>query len=465
MEVSPWPSWVASPQMAQKLTETTRRQLSALAVQAQRRNRTPALVAGVARRGELLWDAAIGTADLSDPSVPLGPDTQFLVASNTKTFTAAMIMQLRDEGRLSLDDTVDARLPDSRHPLTVRQLLSHTSGIQREPVGNMWDTLEGPDPADTVENWNAAERVLPPRRLWHYSNLAYMVLGEMVARLDGRSWEDSLTARLLDPLELRRTTTTLVPPHAGLYYVPEFSDVPIEEPVVFTGSTLPAGGLASTVSDLVRWHAFLMDPDPAILSVDTLEEMRQPQITVDSQWDRAYGLGFDLRRKDGAIWFGHTGGAPGGITGAFSHAESRTTSIVLTNQSAAKDPGGAAVGLGSYVLRNDPAPEDPWVPGAEFPEELRGVVGLWFSEGSPAFFSVRQGRLEVRGPQEPDSTPSTVFVRESEDVYRTTTGSERGERLIVHRRPDGTVWQLNWATYPWTREPLGFGQPNDAGQV
>ena len=170
--------------MTSALSETTRRHLSALAVTAQRASRTPALAAGVARRGELLWDAGIGTADLADPSVPLGPDTQFLVASNTKTFTAAMVMQLRDEGRLSLDDRVDARLEGSEHPLTIRQLLSHTSGIQREPVGDMWDALEGPDPADTVENWNAAERVLPPRRLWHYSNLAYMVLGELISRLD-----------------------------------------------------------------------------------------------------------------------------------------------------------------------------------------------------------------------------------------------------------------------------------------
>jgi hypothetical protein len=291
-----------------------------------------------------------------------------------------------------------------------------------------------------------------------------MVHGELIARLDGRPWGDSLAARLLDPLELRRTSTTLVPPHAGLYYVTPFSDVPMEEPIVFSDTTLPAGGLASTVADLVQWHAFLLDPVASVLSPDTVEEMCQPQMTVDARWERAYGLGVYLRRSDGEIWFGHTGGAPGGITGAFSHAESRTTAIVLTNQSAAKDPGGTAVALGSHVLRHDPAPQDPWVPGTEFPEELRGVVGLWFSEGSPAFFSVRQGRLEVRGPQDPDATPPTEFVREAPDLYRTATGPQRGERLVIRRRPDGTVWQLNWATYRWTREPLGFGQPNDAGQ-
>jgi hypothetical protein len=272
--------------------------------------------------------------------------------------------------------------------------------------------------------------------------------------------EESLTARLLDPIGLRRTTTTLVAPHAGLYYVPDFSDVPVQEPVVFTDTTLPAGGLASTVSDLIRWHAFLLDPDDSILHSDTVEEMRQPQLTVGPHWEGAYGLGVFLLRREGEIWFGHTGGAPGGITGAFSHAGSGTTAIVLTNQSAATDPGAAALDLGAHVLAHDPAPAEPWVPGTTFPAELRDVVGLWFSEGSPAVFAVRQGQLEVRYLRAPESAAPTVFVHESADVYRAKTGLERGERLVLRRRPDGTVWQLNWATYRWTREPLGFAQLN-----
>ena len=72
--------------------ETTRRSLDRIAVDAQRASRTPALAAGVAHRGDLLWSAGVGTADLADPSVPLGVDTQFLIASNTKTFTATMVM-------------------------------------------------------------------------------------------------------------------------------------------------------------------------------------------------------------------------------------------------------------------------------------------------------------------------------------------------------------------------------------
>ncbi|WP_249009295.1 serine hydrolase [Conexibacter sp. DBS9H8] len=446
--------------MDHPLSPSTRRSLQVAALAAQRASRTPALVAGVARAGTLLWDTAIGSADLSDPTVPLGADTQFLIASNTKTFTAAMVMQLRDEGRLRLEDPIDLHLPDCARPLTVRDLLAHASGLQREPVGDMWDTLGRLNLEDPVANVNVAEAVLAPRRLWHYSNLAYMLLGSLIARLDGRSWSDSLTERLLDPLGLRRTTTTLVPPHAGLYYVPAFTDVPVPEPLVFTGPTLPAGGLASTLADLVAWHAFLLSPDAAVLSPDSVEEMLAPQLPVDPGGQVAYGLGVFLHRRDGETWFGHTGAAPGGISGVFSHAGSKTTSVLLTNQSAARDPAGTALDLGVRVLAEHPPLPEPWQPGTERPAELAGVLGLWFSEGSPGVFSVAQGQLEFRpGEAHPGEEP-TRFAREGEDVYRSVRGLERGERLLIHRRPDGSVWQLNWATYRFTREPLGFAEPN-----
>jgi CubicO group peptidase (beta-lactamase class C family) len=446
--------------MNDPLSAATRRSLQMTALTAQRASRTPALVAGVARDGVLLWETAIGSADLGDPTVALGPDTQFLIASNTKTFTAAMVMALRDEGRLSLEDPINRHLSGCSQTLRVRDLLAHASGLQREPVGDMWDTLGRLDPEDPVANVNEAEAVLAPRRLWHYSNLAYMLLGSLVAHLDGRSWSESLQRRLLEPLGLTRTTTVLAAPHAGLYYVPEYTDVPVPEPVVFTGPTLPAGGLASTLTDLVAWHAFLLAPEAAVLSPDSVEEMLTPQLPVDTGWQVAYGLGVFLQRRDGETWFGHTGGAPGGISAVYSHAPSKTTAVLLTNQSAARDPAGTALSLGARVLAEHPPLPEPWRPGSERPAELAGILGLWFSEGRPGVFSLRQGELEFRLAEAAPGEEPTRFVREAADRYRSVRGLERGEALLVHRRPDGSVWQLNWATYRFTREPLGFGEPN-----
>jgi len=446
--------------MRYDLSDTTRRTLDRMAVDAQRASRTPALAAGVAHRGDLLWSAGIGTADLADPTVPLGVDTQFLIASNTKTFVAAMIMQLRDEGRLRLDDPVDDLLPGSAHPgVTVRQLLAHASGMQRESVApEFWNTLEIPDAGAFVADWNAAERVLDPHAVWHYSNLGYIALGEIIGHLDGRPWTESLRARLLDPLGLRDTTLEPRPPMTGRYYVSPFTDVPVDEPELFLGILAAAGGLASTVADLARWHGFLLDPDEAVLRRDTVSEMLEPHAIRDDRFSAAHGLGFVIARENGRTWFGHTGGTPGGITGVFSDRESGVTGIVLMNNTGAKDPAGTAIRLGEQVAAHDPAPLDPWTPGTSAPEELVPLVGVWFSEGAPFVFRIRAGRLEaVVGGADP-SLPPAVFEREGDDVYRTVSGRERGERLTVRRRADGTVWMLHWATYRFTREPLGFGE-------
>ncbi|MGN6325370.1 serine hydrolase domain-containing protein [Pseudolysinimonas sp.] len=445
--------------MAYELLDTTRRSLDRMAVEAQRASRTPALAAGVAHRGDLVWSAGVGRADLADPTVPLDVDTQFLIASNTKTFVASMIMQLRDEGRLRLDDQVDDLLPGSRRPgVTVRQLLTHVSGMQRESVApEFWDTLEIPDAGRFVDDWNAAERVLEPHATWHYSNLGYIVLGEIIGRLDGRPWTESLRARLLDPIGLHDTTLEPRAPMAGRYYVSPFTDVPVDEPELFLGILQAAGGLASTVADLARWHGFLLDPDESVLRRDTVSEMLEPRAVRDDEFSAAHGLGFMIARVDGRTWFGHTGGTPGGITGVFSHRESGTTGVVLTNNTGSKDPAGTAIRLGAHVVAHDPAPLDPWTPGTAVPG-LEPLVGLWFSEGAPFTFRIRSGRLEavVGGPE--SSSPPSVFEPDGTDAFRTVAGRERGERLTVRRRPDGSVQALNWATYRFTREPLGFGE-------
>lgn len=447
--------------MRYQLMESTRRGLDRIAVDAQRASRTPALEAAVAHRGDLLWSAGVGTADLDDPSVPLSVDTQFLIASNTKTFTAAMVMQLRDEGRLGLDDLVDDLLPGSAQPgVTVRRLLTHSSGMQREPVtAEFWDTLQVPPTDRFVADWNATERVLEPHAAWHYSNLGYLVLGEIVAHADGRSWAESLQARLLDPLGLRDTTLRLRPPSAGLYYLPPFTDAPVAEPVLFTGILAAAGGLASTAADLVRWHAFLLDPDESVLRRDTVTEMLEPQVVRDQDFTGAQGLGFAIARRDGRTWFGHTGGAPGGITGAFSDRESGVTAVVLMNNSAAKDPAGTAIRLGEQVAAHDGPPPEPWRPGPPPPAALVPLVGVWFSEGSAFVFRVREGRLEAVLQDADPAAPPSVFAPDGDDRFRTVSGRERGERLVVQRRDDGSIRLLSWATYRFTREPLGFGQP------
>lgn len=442
------------------LPDDSKRHLHRAALHQQREGRVPGLAAAVARAGDLLWFAGIGTTRVGSPETP-GPDDQYLVGSNTKTFTAVMLMQLRDEGRLALDDLLADHLPDVGHPVTVRQALAHVSGMQREPLGDVWDTLEQPDAASLVRGFAEAERVGRPHTRWHYSNLAYAVLGQVVEKLDGRPWVESLDERLLRPLEMRRTTVGFVDDdHVTGYFVPPFHDVPREEPVLDLRAMTPVGGLASTARDLARWSAFVASPPDEVLSADTLEEMCQPQVLLDTErWNGGMGLGlFVLRTPSGRTWVGHDGGMPGHLTALLTHRESGTGGIVLMSNTAGPDPGALALQLAERVVEDLPVEDEPWRPGTSVPEELAGVIGRWYSEGRGFVFSVREGRLEARQDGAPASRAPSVFVAEGPDRYRTESGRERGELLRVTRDPAGAVDRLHWATYVFTRAPLGFGE-------
>jgi CubicO group peptidase (beta-lactamase class C family) len=336
--------------------------------------------------------------------------------------------------------------------------------MAREPLGDVWETLENPTAEQLRRDFDDVERVLRPHDHWHYSNVVFAMLGQLVAELDGRSWEESLAIRLLRPLEMTRTSNGFDGgPHATGYYVPPYDDVPRPEPVMDLKGLAPCGGLASTANDLATWSAFVADPGE-LLSADTLEEMCQPQIllTTDS-WNAAMGLGFFLIRTGsgttGRTWVGHTGGMPGHITGVFTHRESGTGGIVLMNASAPPPPDAFAIELAEHVVEHDPVEPEAWRPGTEIPEEFRGLLGRWFSEGQPFVFWVEQGELKARidKPAGATLTPSR-FVKVSDDTYRDVAGRERGELLRISRDPDGSVTKLNWATYLFTREPIAFGE-------
>lgn len=443
------------------ISAQTQSRLNQIIAERQLKGRVPGIVGGVVREGSLAWSGGVGSADVGSPGVAPTADSQFLIASQSKTLTAVLIMALRDEGKLSLDDTVDKHIPESKHQgITIRQMLSHITGMQREPVDEVWTVFQFPDRAQLITGWNDAERVGRPHDRWHYSNLVYSLLGEIVARLDGREWIESVQARILNPLEMRRTTLGFDGRLAVTgYYVPPYSDVPVLEPVFDLGAMAACGGLASTAVDLAKWMSFVANPVDEVLSPDTLDEMCQPQIMADpDQWTLGFGLGFMLVRAGEHVLVGHTGGMPGHITGSFVHRASGTAGIALMNSTSAPDPAGLATELALEVIKNDPLPVTPWTPGTSVPSEFDGLLGTWFSEGQPYVFSVVGGRLQARGAAAPAHKPPSVFVALGEDLYRTESGRERGELLRITRDPSGAVKTLHWATYLFTREPFAFGE-------
>src|SRR5215216_6339214 len=239
-------------------------ELRAIVAKAQSERRLPSVAAGVVRSGEIVWADAVGLADV-ERGEEATPEHQYRIGSITKTFTAVAVMQLRAEGKLALDDQLAEHLDVRTHGnLTIARMLAHASGLQREIPGDVWETLAFPrSTPELLKALEDAELVLGPGERWHYSNLAYILLGEVVAKLSGIAYEDYVDTRVLEPLGLSRTGFAPESPTAIAYRVDPYSDVVHREPMMVerTGGLAAAGQLWSTVGDLCRWASFLAEPD------------------------------------------------------------------------------------------------------------------------------------------------------------------------------------------------------------
>lgn len=444
---------------------------------AQRDWRAPSVVVRVVRCGEVLLDAWAGAADLDDdgradpPLLGPGPDVQYRMGSITKTFTAALVMQARDDGLLDLDDRLGRHLAVPAHgDLTVRRMLSHVSGLQREPVGEIWESLRGPDLPTMLQGLSSAEAVLRPHERWHYSNLAYALLGQLVAERRGASWADLVADRLLAPLGLRRTTTSPVAPVARGYFVDPYADRLLPEPLFPGDAFAPAAELWTTSADLARWASFWADPDPAVLAPSTVAEMTHLHAMADLQrWTLGWGLGLMLHRHGERLLVGHDGAMPGFLASMVLDRDSRLCVAALTNTSRGADPLGLSLDLAGTILDAVPDRSTPWRPGAPVPGDVEQLLGTWWSEGieftatwragdDPDVDGVEGGHLELRAVGQPSWSPAAVLRRDGPDRWRVVCGREQGEVLRVVRDLAGTVSRLYWATYPVTRAPLPFGR-------
>ena len=432
--------------------------LEQLLAAAQREKRAPSVAAAVLRDGAVIWESAVGVADV-EGGVEATPDTQYRVGSITKTFTAVAIMQLRDAGKLDLEDALDKHVEGAPHAPTIRRLLSHASGLQRETQDDSWLTLHFAPADELLETLAEAEMVLPSGARFHYSNLAFALLGIVVERVSGAAYVDYVRQRLFEPLGLTRVGFEPEPPAARGYLGQPYADGVWDTIDVETGAWASAGQLWGTVGDLCRWGAFLADPDEAVLAKKTAEEMRTVQVIAEhDRWLGGYGLGLGLRRDGDRILVGHTGSMPGFIAVLYVSPKEKVGAAVLTNESEAD-----IVQLGLELVRATvdewPVADEPWRVGEPPPDDVVPMLGIWFMEATQLVVRWREGRLEARFAEMLDWEPSAVFERETDDRWRTVSGPEHGEALRVEREEDGSVTRLVWAGYPVTREPGAWRAP------
>jgi CubicO group peptidase (beta-lactamase class C family) len=310
----------------------------------------PGLAIGVVRGDRTVWAKGYGRADLAT-GAPVATSTPFRLGSVSKVFTAMAVMQLRDQGKLSLDDPVTRHLSwftigspyAGAPPITIRHLLTHTSGLPREAAWPYWTTHQFPS-REELRRLLATQSVFsPPGANYRYSNVGFALLGEIVEAVSGESYAEFVARHLFAPLAM--TSSSVTPDAARIaglargYQRQRPGEERREMAYYDTGAFAPMGGAISTVDDLGKFLALLLSadagaatrPDPApVMAGPTLAEMQRLQFVYPS-FTGGRGLGFAVSRRDGTTYFGH-GGWIGGHRADLSCDPARSLCVVvLTN--------------------------------------------------------------------------------------------------------------------------------------
>jgi CubicO group peptidase (beta-lactamase class C family) len=468
--------------------------------------RLPSLAAGLARGGELVWSGGRGRIRGTDGPAP-DADVQYRAGSITKTFIAVAVLRLRAEGLLDLSDPIGRYLDPAggasggaaggaaggasggaaggAADLTIGQLLSHTSGLRAETAGPWWERTPG-SPFEALAQTSLGPDARRLRAGWqyHYSNVGYALLGELVTRLRGRPWYDVVAAELLGPLGMTRTTLRPQPPHAIGFAVHPHADLLLPEPEHDAMAMAPAGQLWTTVADLARWAGFLAGvrpgsgpgpgpvsgPEPGsgamadeLLGPGVLAEMRAPVGVFDvagQPWTLGYGLGLQLWNEGGRRSYGHTGSMPGFYGVLQIDTASGDAAIALCNSTAPFSGPVFTSDLLQILAQNMPPAQPEWTPAAVARDALE-LVGTWYWGPTAFLVSVGGGVLEFR--MAGSGARAFRFAQGGDGGWTGLDGYFAGEPLRPVRGPDGRVVALDLASHTYTRLPYDPSAPMPGG--
>ncbi|MGH3445565.1 MAG: serine hydrolase domain-containing protein [Nocardioidaceae bacterium] len=441
--------------MSARVADLTARRLDVLLAREQAGGRLPSIVAGVTRDGSLAWTGAVSGLD----GFEAGIEVQYRIGSITKTLVAVLVLQLRDEGALDLNDPLERHLPGIGYgDRTLRDLLSHATGMHSEPAGSWWERSPGRSFEELAESLDDRAPPFPSGATFHYSNVAFALLGEVVARHRGTAWWEQVDQRILRPLGLTRTTYLPHEPAATGYSVHHFAGTLTEEPAHDAAAMAPAGQVWSTVTDLARYAGFLLEGRGDVLSADTLTEMSTPQAASHAAaMGSAHGLGFQMLRGGSGMLFGHTGSMPGFLAALFVDPVRRTGAVVLANGTVGLRTEGLAMDLLATVEELEPTIPEPWRPTAEVPAAVTEILGLWHWGNTAHAFAWDGREISVTVPG--SGVERHRFVPRPDGTFLGTRGYHHGETLQVVRHDDGTPNHLLCETFVYTRVPYNPAAP------
>jgi CubicO group peptidase (beta-lactamase class C family) len=306
----------------------------------------PALSAAIVHDQKVLWSGGSGQADPSTQRAA-NADTLYSICSVSKLFTSVAVMQLRDEGKLALDDPLSKHLPwftmkaaEGGRDATIAGVLTHSAGLPRESDFPYWTgEFDFPTHEKIVERLGSQEPLYPSDRYFQYSNLGLTLAGEVVSARSGKAYDQYVRERILTPLHLDATYPEIPLAEQGKRLARGFSArrrdgtrTPL--PLFQARGIAPAAGFASTVNDLAKfamWQFRARDAkSDAVLDPRTLREMYRPHF-VDPDFETFWGIGFATWKDGNTVFVGHGGSCPGYRTAFNLDPEKKVGVVVMAN--------------------------------------------------------------------------------------------------------------------------------------
>ena len=426
----------------------------------------PGLAYGVTLGGALVHSRGLGTLRIGEAATP-DAGSVFRIASMTKSFTAATVLSLRDDGRLALDDRIDDYVPELRSlrypttdspPITIRHLLTMTAGF---PTDDPWGDRQQSLPIDAFRRLLAdgLSFAWAPGTRFEYSNTGYGVLGRLITNVAGSEYKDVVRDRLLEPLGMTDTGyegEAFEPARLAKGYLWR-DERYLDEPSDGYGALAAMGGIFTTVEDLAKWVGFWTDAFPPRddpegelpLRRATRREAQQPYVDAGTRLTHAspdalpdlermaYGYGLfivDDVRYGRTV--GHSGGYPGFGSNMRWHTASGLGVIALTNHRygpaslLAKD-------LLDELLRVDTAPPRRVVPNAATRRAREAVEGLLSSWDDDAAAGLLAMNVELDEPL----TSRRAFVEKLRERHGELTRD--GQEPEDSNTPYHLVWWLD----------------------
>ena len=417
----------------------------------------PGMAIAVMYRGELLYSRGFGFANL-ESRMPMTPQTPFRIASITKTFTSTAVMQLRDRGKLRLDDPVSKHLSwfsyrnnfPGAEPVTIWDLLTHTSGLPRESAFPYWTDNQFPTREEMIAALKRQQNIYEPETKFHYSNLGMAILGEVVAAAAGESYEQAVTENILVPAGMTRTKVFYPAERRGEVATGYSRRFPggkrIPSQYVDSKGIAPAANITSTVEDLGRYLAAHLGKPAVngapILKAATLREMHRMQwVTPGSQ--SGWGLGFSVGKGSERTTFGHGGWIGSTRSQILACPDEEIAVAVVVNADDGNPATFAERGMSLFAAAAaKAAPGGP--PAAPADPAWRLYTGRYVDPDS-AFTDVvfRGGKLVMIGfsfpPEENPAGAITELIPAGLHTFRISDGGTPGEFVVFEMGADGKV--------------------------